>query len=232
MTYGSYQRTRRAFTLIELLVVIAVISILSSILIPVLSNVRESSLAIECANDLRQMQIANMAYAQDHNGLYVPVEDLREDGDLADTPDTGGKWFANKVFYSYLTPETLNRGSWPDEFFCPTSESAGNTSITRSYGYNVTGLNSSDYELRQFRQNRINYPSKVIAFSDALDWKIQDIGADLYTNSSSPTEKLSFGVAYRHNGQLNAVFWDGHVERLSREDLVGEDNLDRWEAYE
>tara|TARA_R100000027_G_scaffold61790_2_gene53424 strand:- start:6619 stop:7323 length:705 start_codon:yes stop_codon:yes gene_type:complete len=217
------------FTLIELLSVVAIMGVLMGILIPVVGRIRQSAAATECGNNLRQMQIANIAYSQEHDGGYVPVEDLRGD-EYTDTPGTGGKWFANKVFYSYLTGENLNRGSWPDEYFCPGSADYGNTSVARSYGYNVTGLNNGETELRQFRRNQIDYPSKMIAFADGLDWKIQASGADLYSEDVSQTDKLSFAVAYRHGGEMNAVFFDGHVERLSKDEVSGDDNLEYWES--
>ena len=48
----------RGFTLIELLVVIAIMSILASILLPVLRGARERGLSAACVNNLRQMTLA------------------------------------------------------------------------------------------------------------------------------------------------------------------------------
>jgi prepilin-type N-terminal cleavage/methylation domain-containing protein/prepilin-type processing-associated H-X9-DG protein len=53
---------RRGFTLIELLVVIAVIGLLTAILLPALSSVRNSAAALQCKTNLKQIGVAISAY--------------------------------------------------------------------------------------------------------------------------------------------------------------------------
>jgi prepilin-type N-terminal cleavage/methylation domain-containing protein len=62
---------RRAFTLIELLVVIAIIAMLVAILIPIVSTAREQARRAVCLSNLRQLTIAWILYADDHDGQIV-----------------------------------------------------------------------------------------------------------------------------------------------------------------
>jgi len=61
----------RAFTLIELLVVIVVIASLLAFLIPAMNAARERAQRAVCLSNLRQLTIAWIAYADDHNGKLV-----------------------------------------------------------------------------------------------------------------------------------------------------------------
>jgi len=67
----------RAFTLIELLVVISIIALLVSILLPALSNVRDTALAIQCASTLRGVRQGLAMYGTDNKDW---------------TPDTSTIW--------------------------------------------------------------------------------------------------------------------------------------------
>jgi prepilin-type N-terminal cleavage/methylation domain-containing protein/prepilin-type processing-associated H-X9-DG protein len=61
----------RAFTLIELLVVVSIIAIIASLILPALARAKARAQGSFCLNNTRQLAVAWMLYADEHNGLLA-----------------------------------------------------------------------------------------------------------------------------------------------------------------
>jgi prepilin-type N-terminal cleavage/methylation domain-containing protein len=66
---------RAGFTIVEMLVVVFVVGVLTSIIVPAISNVRREALSVSCQANLRQMHAAIDAYRSTLRGL-LPMCDF------------------------------------------------------------------------------------------------------------------------------------------------------------
>ena len=81
-------RVHSGFTLVELLVVIAIVAVLAALLLPALNNAKEQGRSALCKNNMRQLTLGILMYA-DENDFYLPwpgdVEQIYGDVSKAET---------------------------------------------------------------------------------------------------------------------------------------------------
>lgn len=106
----------KAFSLVELLVVVAIISLLASILIPMLARAKLLMREAACATNIRGLTTASLVHANEHNRWLVNLGD--EDARRHDGGD-GRLYWIKTVWRDYYLD---NFGLKREMFYSPTND--------------------------------------------------------------------------------------------------------------
>jgi prepilin-type N-terminal cleavage/methylation domain-containing protein/prepilin-type processing-associated H-X9-DG protein len=208
-----------AFTLIELLVVISVVAILAGMLLPAVNQVREAARGMQCGNDLRMMQLANIAYASDYRGLFVPRYQRNADGTYL-----WNNWNGNRDFLSLWTEDrATSQFNIPNGLLCAKARNfqrgepywLDNASLAFGYSAGFHAWPPPVSYAASYRSSRGKLPA-ILAFADGLDSALEPANFnDYWAGGSTAREgyKKAYATAYRHQSKANLAFYDGHIER-------------------
>ncbi len=218
---------RAGFTLIELLIVIAIIGILASLLLPALAGAKAKAQGIKCLGNLKQLQLAWILYANDHEGRLV----------TNGVPRNYDSWAGGWMQLGLPEPDNTNVLNlmspigklWPytgaiDVYKCPADRSTSVHGSSRHARVRSVALNAmmnkrADYPFNdQFKTFRSIHqiidpaPSSAFCFIDEREDSIDDgaFGVDL----SRPDNQIiivNFPASY-HNRAGGISFADGHAE--------------------
>jgi prepilin-type N-terminal cleavage/methylation domain-containing protein/prepilin-type processing-associated H-X9-DG protein len=221
------------FSLVELLVVIAIIAVLSSILLPALSKSKSRAQATFCLNNTKQLTIAWIVYADDHDEHLV----YNLDSEAANSR-MSQNWVNNVLDWESNNPDNTNvaklvqTGLGPytsrvaSIYRCPSDhvlsreqQHAGWTGRVRSYSMNAmvgdagdfsqTGINVSNPDYVQFfKYTTIPRPADIFVFLGEHPDSIDD---GCFVNKSEEPRWHDLPASY-HDGAGSFSFADGHSE--------------------
>ncbi len=236
-------RQHDGFTLIELLVVISIIAILASMLLPAVGMIRDLAQQQKCAGNLRQFQMANLLYADQNDGLPIPLRWdpavsytwLQHPGFIEGIESTLGNTQGAPTWYKG-EPTTI--GLWE-----PLVAKDGR-SFSQMYAYAFSSPmiwdTFSAVGVATKPIDKITMKTERVAFTDSLDsqayaWAGGGIGLEVddaldpasagYNYLGQPANDFQRPV-YRHRGKANASFWDGHTGAYRPADVSAADQPD------
>ena len=97
--------SNQAFTITELLVVIAMLAVLVMIALPALAGVQNQAGRMQCANNLRQIGVGSMMYANEYRG-WLPITTIGGVNGGGKVNNLGGLHYSQYV-YSGGVPSSL-----------------------------------------------------------------------------------------------------------------------------
>ena len=226
-------RQRQAFTLIELLVVIAVIALLIAILIPVLNLARERAQRAVCLSNLRQLTLAWVLYAEEHDGkLVMGSAFIRVTGFRLDLKGWLGRAFLFPESRSAVVENPDKGALWPyvrdiDVYRCPrgrAGHAATYSIIVAANGSAVEGTYLPDRADRGLQRLGKRVGKTVLRLTKLTDIispgaaqravfidKGQTVG-NFYVHYLYPRWKWHSAPPIHHSDGVTLSMADGHVE--------------------
>ena len=203
---------QRGMTLLEILAAVVIISLLAALLFPAFARMQRSSRAAACQTNLRNIGAGLGTYSAD-NGRTVPAyrnSDRKTWGEILAvwSPDFASD--GTDVFSSvYRCPENRTQAR---------GVGAGSGERQTSYAINGYSSEPSSTENRYTDQpiGKITAPSQLYAVTEGIYHRSEpnkESGANTIPDNIYPGQGLD-NARYPHDGAMNVLFADGHVERL------------------
>ena len=183
------QGTRTAFTLVELLVVIGIIAILAALLLPAVSQAKESARRSACASNQRQIILAASMYADEHEGRFPG-----QPGDGLPVRAVGGD---GRNYYALLMPCVNNPRVW----LCPSV-------LPSEKGLLAFHMNGLIITTNGLPATAIAEPSQTLLIAETGFKRLYNLA---FLRPDQTGNYLYDRPQRNHSGGSNAGFVDGHV---------------------
>ena len=229
-------KKQRGFTLIELLVVIAIIAILAAILFPVFAQARESARMTSCLNNMKQIGLGLMMYAQDSDETYPTIyAGYDQTGKYIDQHQG---WMWKNAIGPYVKSKGIfacpsNPASDPDG---PSNDQKNDRNNAFGHVMEKDGLMPQSYAMnagatswhdametgnpaKPLALAAINRPANLVAIGEDT-WREGDFGPDWFLEGTGQCNNHALYTHRGFPGPANYAYWDGHVKNKKPAALV------------
>jgi prepilin-type processing-associated H-X9-DG protein/prepilin-type N-terminal cleavage/methylation domain-containing protein len=241
--------SKKAFTLVELLVVIATIALLMSILMPALAAARAQGEAVVCKSNIRQLILANIGYSNENDDFCVPAasdmypggKNLHRWHGVRDNKDEPFDPLKGPLV-EYLSDGKVKECPGKVRFVKGKKWGGSFEKGCGSYGYNMTylgsclwqsGINSLAALIQAYSGTtcvvKVAKPTETLMFADTA---FNQKGSLIEYSFAEPPYFVMNGqlltdmyplpsIHFRHRGQANIGWSDGHVDSRKKADYKG-----------
>jgi prepilin-type N-terminal cleavage/methylation domain-containing protein/prepilin-type processing-associated H-X9-DG protein len=186
---------RNGFTLIELLVVMAIIALLAGLLLPALSSASHRARTALCLNNKKQLQLAWLLYAADHDDKMPPNGEILPGGPRTDRQ----YWWAQGIMnYTADHPDNTNTSLLVDPAYARMGEYSKSPAIYKCPADKSTALVNGK------QRERVRNVSMNVHIARCID-----------CFSDQPTHLGPTTVAGIPNASSQFVFLDEHPDSIS-----------------
>ena len=220
---------KKGFTLIELLVVIAIIALLVSILMPSLKTARELAQKVVCANNIRNIGMAETFYSQDNDDSITCQYGSRMWYDFLIfskpfDPINSAKYVYLENTHLLVCPTRLPNKFNFDNTTTFTDANWWQNYTLRFFTYGMHGYFSGGEATENasgtfLRLAQLSSPADVSLLADT---STSGTGKQFYLYADYSLLFGQYGVGLGHVGQANVYFADGHISGHGKDTL--EDN--------